>query len=187
MNDEKKFTFEEIFKQNERRIHYQLHRLHIYDPHKEFYQGGLCAMWNAYEKYQPDKGPMATYFNYMIRNRLIDKIRKETRDTKHTADAILEEKTVIDDGNHQRSKGNSYPIPNFSDPLMNDPNLWQNLKAELTENQWKWVYFFIIGDMSVKDIAIQENTTEEAVKSWGQQVRKKLKDADFRKRISWDV
>ncbi|MGG4181292.1 sigma-70 family RNA polymerase sigma factor [Virgibacillus pantothenticus] len=72
-------TFEEIVKQNERRIYYQLHKLNIRDPHQEFYQEGLVAMWNAYETYQPDKGPMATYFNYTIRNRLIDLIRKKGR------------------------------------------------------------------------------------------------------------
>ncbi|QKY70206.1 sigma-70 family RNA polymerase sigma factor [Lentibacillus sp. CBA3610] len=71
-------TFEEIFNQNERRIYYYIHRLNIQDPHQEFYQEGLVAMWNAYEKYRPEKGPMATYFNYIIRNRMIDLMRKET-------------------------------------------------------------------------------------------------------------
>ncbi|WP_234402366.1 sigma factor [Oceanobacillus damuensis] len=36
-------------------------------------------MWAAYKKYQPDKGPLATYFNYTIRNRLIDLLRKKSR------------------------------------------------------------------------------------------------------------
>jgi len=71
------FTFDEILKQNERRIHYYIHKLNIRDPHQEFYQEGLVAMWNAYEKYEPDKGQLSTYFNYSIRNRLIDLIRKE--------------------------------------------------------------------------------------------------------------
>ncbi|WP_235792214.1 hypothetical protein [Virgibacillus salidurans] len=34
-------------------------------------------MWNAYKQYDPDKGLMATYFNFMILNRLIDLLRKE--------------------------------------------------------------------------------------------------------------
>lgn len=64
-------TFEEIYEQNKRRIHYQIHRLNIQSPYEEFFQEGLCAMWHAYEKYNPDKGPMSTYFNYTIRNRLV--------------------------------------------------------------------------------------------------------------------
>ena len=67
--------FEEILKQNERRIYYHMHRLGI----RDFYAGGLFALWMAYKKYEPDKGPLATYFNFMIRNRLIDKIRQESR------------------------------------------------------------------------------------------------------------
>ncbi|WP_099159163.1 hypothetical protein [Virgibacillus ndiopensis] len=38
----------------------------------------------------------------------------------------------------------------------------------------------------MKDIATQENTTIDTVKSWEQQVRNKLKEADLPKRISWD-
>ncbi|GGB45487.1 hypothetical protein GCM10011409_23820 [Lentibacillus populi] len=42
-------------------------------------------------------------------------------------------------------------------------------------------------DMVVRDIAIQENTTVKAVKSWGKQVRVKLRDEEFRKRVGLDV
>ncbi|WP_188455686.1 sigma-70 family RNA polymerase sigma factor [Virgibacillus oceani] len=187
MNNKKTFTFEEIFNQNERRIHYQIHRLNINDPHKDFYQEGLCAMWNAYEKYEADKGPMATYFNYTIRNRLIDKIRKEKHDTKHAADSIVISEAEIDDGNHLKMNGNTYPIVGYSGLNGKDPYLWERLKSELTENQWKWVNLYIMHDMSVKAIADQEETTVDAVKSWGKQVRRKLKDSEFRKRISWNL
>lgn len=47
------FTFEEIFEQNKRRIHYHIHKLRIDDQHHEFYQEGLYVMWNAYQAYQP--------------------------------------------------------------------------------------------------------------------------------------
>ncbi|WP_343032895.1 sigma factor [Virgibacillus doumboii] len=50
--------------------------MNIQDPHQEYYQEGLVAMWNAYENYQPDNGPLSTYFNYIIRNRVIDLPRK---------------------------------------------------------------------------------------------------------------
>ncbi|MDY0395881.1 sigma-70 family RNA polymerase sigma factor [Virgibacillus halophilus] len=72
-------SFEEIYEQNKRRIYYQIHKMNISDPYHDFFQEGLCALWNAYETYNPDKGTMATYFNYTIRNRLIDKIRKDSR------------------------------------------------------------------------------------------------------------
>ncbi|WP_255695068.1 hypothetical protein [Virgibacillus salidurans] len=37
-------TLEDIFKQNEKRIHYHIHKLNIRDPHQEFYTEGLVAM-----------------------------------------------------------------------------------------------------------------------------------------------
>lgn len=68
--------FEEIVAQNKRRTYYQLQRLNLRDPHQEYFQEGLCALWSAYIKYEPDKGPMATYFNYAIRHHLLTHIRK---------------------------------------------------------------------------------------------------------------
>ncbi|WP_249869206.1 sigma-70 family RNA polymerase sigma factor [Oceanobacillus saliphilus] len=175
MKDKEEMQFEEIFKQNERRIYYQMQRLGIYDPSREFYMEGLYAMWIAYKKYEPDKGPLATYFNYTIRNRLIDLLRKKSR-TLQAEEKIREQsQTQLQDGNYIRKSHASYPIPNIPDILLDDPIQWRKIKSQLTENQWKWVNFYILGDISIKDIAIQENTTPEAVKSWGKQVRKKLK------------
>ncbi|MFD1363348.1 sigma-70 family RNA polymerase sigma factor [Lentibacillus salinarum] len=90
------------FEQNKQRIHYQIHKINIRDPHQEFFQEGLVALWNAYETYQPDKGPMATYFNYMVRNRLIDRMRRETRQREIEKEAIQEQKTQLTDGNYHR-------------------------------------------------------------------------------------
>ncbi|GAB4074293.1 hypothetical protein GCM10028778_17960 [Barrientosiimonas marina] len=171
-----KITFEEIFEQNKRRIHYQLHKMNIRDPHQEFFQEGLIAMWNAYEKYQPDKGPMATYFNYMIRNRLIDLMRKENRHTDLKDRAAHEFSTQLTDGNHRVSEGeNAQPLTNASSPEPNDPTLWNDLKSQLTDKQWKWVQYHIIDGMSMPEIAEQEGVSVESVKSWAKQVRKKLR------------
>lgn len=48
-------TFEEIFEQNKRRIRYHIHRLNIQDPPQECFQVGTNALWQVYEKYQPDR------------------------------------------------------------------------------------------------------------------------------------
>lgn len=188
MSDKKEQdTFEMICKQNERRIHFHIHKLNIRDPHQDFYQEGLFALWNAYENYQPDKGTMSTYFNYIIRNRLIDMVRKETRVQENNEQVISEHKIQLDDGNHLRGTENAYPIQGKSDITIKDNEMWQHMKAHLTQNQWKWVHFHIIIGMTLKEISIQENTTSEAVKSWGKQVKKKLRNDEFRKKIVWDL
>ncbi|HLR81019.1 MAG TPA: sigma-70 family RNA polymerase sigma factor [Bacillota bacterium] len=187
ITEQEGMTFEDVFKQNERRIHYHIHRLNLRDPHQEYFQEGLVALWKAYETYQPDQGPMSTYFNYQIRNRLIDLIRKQSRAEKIKAKLITHHTLHMENGNRRRRQENHYPIMNRTHPETTDKELWQHLQIHLTDKQWKWVNWFIIHDMSVKAIAHQENTTEDAVKSWGRQVRKKLRDETFRKKIRWEI
>ncbi|WP_449355170.1 sigma-70 family RNA polymerase sigma factor [Virgibacillus natechei] len=169
--------FEEIFKQNERRIHYHIHKLNIRDPHQEFYTEGLVAMWNAYEKYQPDKGPMATYFNYTIRNWMIDLMRKRNREQENAAGYMQKQQTQVDDGNYYRNGNFSYLVMKVaeSEGALYDAEFWQEVWGQLTDNQWKWVTYFVIEDMPVREIAEQEGVSVEAVKSWGKEVRRKLR------------
>ncbi|TRM12079.1 sigma-70 family RNA polymerase sigma factor [Lentibacillus cibarius] len=183
---DKKLTFEEIFQQNERRIHYQIHKMNIRDPHHDFFQEGLVALWNAFETYQPDKGPMATYFNYIIRNRLIDRMRHDTRQHEIHQQTVHEQHTQYTDGNYHRGTEGARPIAANHQLQLADSNLWKNLQSQLTDKQWKWVYYAIIQEMSYKTIAEQENTTVDAVKNWGRQVKKKLKDPHFRHMLSLD-
>ncbi|WP_318936965.1 sigma factor [Oceanobacillus halotolerans] len=93
-NQDLQMTFEDIVEQNERRIHYHIQQLKISDPDQEFFQEGLCAMWNAYRTYQPDKVPLATYLNYMIRYRLIDLIRLKAKEQCHHNLLIQQEATM---------------------------------------------------------------------------------------------
>ncbi|GAB3042154.1 sigma factor [Virgibacillus ainsalahensis] len=110
MMTKEKMTFEEIYKQNERRIYYQIHKLNISDPQQVFYAHGLVAMWNAYEKYESDKGPLATYFNYTIRNRMIDEIRKQTREKEKETLYLQEQEIHWSDGNYRQNENATYPV-----------------------------------------------------------------------------
>lgn len=157
MTENKYFTFEKIFKQNENRIHYQMQRLGISDPNGEFFSEGIVAMWTAYKKYEPERGPMSTYFNYMIRYRLLDLIRKKVQEKEKEHALFTEEIT-------------SSPLPE-----MVDEKQWEAVFSGLTRNQRKWVYYFITREMTLREIAEREGVSVEAVKSWGKQARKKLR------------
>lgn len=182
-----KVSFEEMYEENKRRIHYQIHKMNLSDPHQEFFQEGLCALWNAYETFNPDKGTMATYFNYTIRNRLIDKIRRDTRHQEKNQKFLEQKKMDYDDGNHKRQRETIQPLPDQTGIQITDEPFWKALQAHLTRNQWKWVDSYIIQDTPIKEIAEKENTSVEAVKSWGKQVRKKLRDEQFRNLIGLDI
>ncbi|MEW9676818.1 sigma-70 family RNA polymerase sigma factor [Lentibacillus sp. L22] len=177
-SNEKKTSFEEIFKQNERRIHYHIHRLHIQDPHNEFFVEGLYAMWCAYKKYKPDQGVMSTYFNFTIRNRLIDMLRKKKRENQHQETFVQHEKLKIDNGN--RDCKTNLPIPDTTGMEVQDGTFWEKIRGMLTDNQSKWVKYHVIEGLPLAEIAEQEGVTVDAVKSWGKTARKKLKSVGVR-------
>ncbi|WP_188455860.1 hypothetical protein [Virgibacillus oceani] len=86
-----KITFEEIRNQNKRRVQYHNYKLNVKDSYQERHQEGLVTMWNAYERYHPDNGLLATYFNYVIRKRMFDLTRqkKEQVYEQHNAEHKL--------------------------------------------------------------------------------------------------
>lgn len=177
--DKSEGAFEEIFEQNKRRIHYYIHRLNIQDPHQEYYQEGLVAMWNAYEKYDPDKGPMATYFNYTIRNRMIDLMRKQNQESAKVERFAHEHRTQIEDGNYHRSRGSSYPIAKKDDSIPAfGAEIWNKVRRELSDNQWKWVMGAVVEGLKAREIAEREGVTVEAVKSWAKTAKEKLRKID---------
>src|SRR5699024_8238345 len=118
---------------------------------------------------------------YRIRFRLIDLLRKKIRHEEVMEQAIQEEIPAIDDGNRHRTSG----IPLVSSkglPLANDA-FWTEVKKHLSDKQWKWVKYFIIADLTIKEITEIENVSAAAVKSWGREARRKLRDEDVRKRL----
>ncbi len=178
--------FEPFFKANERRIHFQIHRLGIsanwYD---EFYSEGVIALWQAYKDFDATRGTnIGTFINFRIRYRLVDLLRKKLRDEEVMAEVINEKVIEIDTGNRHVRTG--MPIVNMNgvDGAGNHNDaFWREVRRHLSEKQWKWVVYFIIADLSVKEIMELEGVTADAVKGWGKAVRSKLRKEEVRKRL----
>jgi RNA polymerase sigma factor (sigma-70 family) len=173
MKQNEERSFEEVFKQNEKRIYFHMQRLGIYDTHREFYLEGLYAMWMAYKKYEPDKGPLSTFFNYNIRNQLIDMLRKKARDQYKDQMFINNGKHLVDHGNRSGHRKN--PVIETSGIQVKDTKIWEEVKAALTENQWNWVYYHVVLEMRYKEIGALKGVSTDAVKSWGREARRKLR------------
>ena len=165
--------FEDFFQGNERRIHFQIHRLRI--PHNlydEFYTEGIVALWQAYQDVDQAKGNIGTFLNYRIRYRLIDLIRKKQRETELDEKFFQHRVTEMTDGTRHRDSNT--PLLNTPNLPVTDDTLWQHIQEQLTANQWKWIRYFIIADLSLKEIMEIENVSADAVKGWGRAARKKL-------------
>jgi|SRR5690625_2973819 len=179
---EGKQSFDIVFHQHKKRIYYYLHQLNIpYKLHDEFYAEGLIALWEAYEQYDPSKGNLTTYLNYRIRFKMIDLIRKKER-KKQAHESYLEaQKQILMTGN--RDRGANFPLLDYTDSIdIRDEQFWQYIRNQLTDRQWKWVYYYVILGYSLREIAERENVTIEAVKGWAKMTRKKLKQDEVLKK-----
>jgi len=174
--------FEAFLKMHERRIHFQIHRLGIHSNwYDEFYTEGIVALWKAYQTFDKEKGNLGTYMNFRIRYALIDHIRKKKREENHRENILQHGITQMTNGTRNRNSDTELiHIPNI--PL-HDTSFWESIQGKLTANQWKWVKYFIIADLSIQEIMEIEDVTADAVKGWGRTVRKKLKTEPFKAAI----
>lgn len=172
-------TFDQIYEQNKRRIYYHIHQLRIQDPHQDYFQEGLTSLWEAYKTYQPHKGPMSTYFNYIIRNRLIDLLRKQTRYHSSLNDYL----STYPHATIHHNQANLDPT-NY---ILSD-NTLLNIKLEcnLTNKQWDWLYYCGLHGMTIEELAAKKQTTTDAVKSWAREARKKLRTEKIKELILED-
>lgn len=168
--------------QHERRIHFYMHRLHIQKEHyDDFYAEGMIALWKGLEDYDESRGEIGTFLNHRIRFRLIDLQRKNILDIQKNNEAM-------DIHKHEKDPGNTVGTTNqmlicIKGVQLKDEHFWSDLQNRLSENQWKWIRYFVIDGLSIKEIMKLENVSEGAVKSWGREVRKKLRTEEFQRKI----
>lgn len=174
--------FDAFFKANERRIHYQIHRLGIRSEwYDEFYSEGILALWRAYEEYDKVKGDVGTFINFRIRYRLLDLLRRKLREKEREEQIMHEEAIRQLDGNTKKASGT--PLVAMNGIEVKDDAFWKEVRRHLTEKQWKWVQYFIIAELSIKEIMEIEGVSADAVKGWGKEVRRKLKNEQLKKKL----
>src|SRR5690625_2505243 len=151
------------------------------DLYEDFYAEGILALWQAYKRYDEEKGEIGTFINYQIRFRLIDLIRKKARHQEILELAIHEAIVQIDDGNRYSETG--LPIVENCGIVLENEAFWKEVRERLTSKQWKWVHYFIIANLSIKEIMEIESVSADAVKSWAREVRRKLREEGVREKL----
>ncbi|WP_010647999.1 hypothetical protein [Oceanobacillus massiliensis] len=153
--------FYDIVEENERRIHYQIHKLGIYDMYSHYIRfdyNSLEADCNTYYIFQPDQGILPTYFNHIIRNRLFDLLQLEP--TKLQYDKIIL---------HEEAGTSSYTYG----PI--DPSMLQRSKSVQTSIHFKWFYQYVQQNLPIKEIAELEGVPVENIKYWGNEAKRELR------------
>ncbi|MFL8939034.1 sigma-70 family RNA polymerase sigma factor [Rossellomorea oryzaecorticis] len=154
-------SFDTVQKQYENMIHKIIYSLNIYRNKEEFYQTGLIALWEAYEKFDTEKGAFPAFAFSYIKGR------------------IMTEMTTY----HRHADRNVYQKEEFWEQIQDDCKEDYFPKEQilsyctnLTENQKKWVIYTFLHMLTIQEIATLENVSTSAVKKWRYGAKAKILD-----------
>ncbi|MFO1444365.1 sigma-70 family RNA polymerase sigma factor [Bacillus sp. Bva_UNVM-123] len=153
-------SFEQLVKQYENMIHKIMHTLHIYKNQEEFFQLGLIALWEANERFDPEKGIFSNFAYSYIKGRFMSEMTKNNKDKERIVYKTEEFWNVIED-------------PSIEQPF--EVKFLLSYCEALTDKQTKWVLYTCIDDLSVAEIAGKEGVSISAVKAWRKGAKDKLK------------
>ncbi|KHF38453.1 sigma-70 family RNA polymerase sigma factor [Halalkalibacter okhensis] len=154
-------SFEEVLKNYEPAIKKQLISLRIYKDHDEFYQIGRLALWDAYRKFNPEKGTFSTYAISYIRGRMLVSLRKERKYSDHHSYAGDEQLEAV------VSQHETTPL---------EIELLEPYLTNLSERERLWVKESIIKQKKTAEIASQFNVSTPTVRSWKKTALTKLRN-----------
>src|SRR5699024_9571148 len=100
--------------------------------------------------------------------------RKKKREEENEEAFMQHSNTEMTNG--ARHRHSNTPLVEIPDIPVSDAALWHNIRQRLTTNQWKWVYYFIIADLSIKEIMEVWKITVDDVKGWGRTGKEKVRN-----------
>ncbi|WP_338751783.1 sigma-70 family RNA polymerase sigma factor [Bacillus sp. FJAT-52991] len=153
-------NFENVYHQFLPIIHHIMKSLHIYKDQDEFQQIGQVALWEAYEKYDQDKGAFSSIAYSYIKGRMMDALKKSKQREQrvvYTNQLFWEEK----------------PDEQSDKPFELDILL--TYAIHLTHREKVWLIRTFYQDMTITEIAQCENVSPSTVKKWRKQAMNKLK------------
>ncbi|MCM3117734.1 sigma-70 family RNA polymerase sigma factor [Neobacillus sp. MER 74] len=153
-------SFEQLVDQYQPMLHKIINSLHLYKNHDEFYQHSLIALWEASQRFDPNKGSFTNYAYTYIKGCLLMELKKAHQDHERNVHPGEEFWDLVEDSHSD-------------DPLQKETLL--TYCETLTPNQQKWLLYTVRDQLSIKEIAELENVSPSAVKSWRSGAREKLK------------
>ncbi|WP_433959370.1 sigma-70 family RNA polymerase sigma factor [Cytobacillus horneckiae] len=154
-------SFEQLAKQYERMIYKIMRTLHIYQQEEEFFQIGLIALWEAWCKFDGDRGkPFISYAYAYVRGTLLNEL---TRMSKY------EQRNVCLKEEFWKQ---FEEVACISYDEVSALAYWQSF---LTDKQKKWMLYTCLYGFSIREISALENVSVSAVKQWREGARRRLK------------
>ncbi|CAM3572184.1 hypothetical protein GCM10009865_09690 [Aeromicrobium ponti] len=158
-------SFKQIAAQYEPMIHKIMNNLNIYKNKDEFFQLGLISLWEAWKKFDSEKGKFVTYAFSYVKGKMLKEL---TIQTSYDQQCVYPEEEFW----------GLIEAPHGSEPIPIN-NLF-SICSTLTANQKKWVIYTFQFEISVQEIAAKEKVSLSAVKAWRHGAREKLKAYNFK-------
>ncbi|GGH88430.1 DNA-directed RNA polymerase [Pullulanibacillus pueri] len=150
-------AFEDIAQQFEPLIRKYLLELHLLADYQEMHQVGLIALWEAWRKYQPEKGPFPAFAQAVVRGRLLTEIKKQKQFSDH----------------HTFQENLPEPPIAPKDGVLNIEALLK--LSVLSERERLWLHEAIFLEKKTKIIADEQAVSVNTIRSWKKAVLKKLR------------
>ncbi|MED1603623.1 sigma-70 family RNA polymerase sigma factor [Alkalihalophilus marmarensis] len=157
--------FEDILNQYEPLIKGQLKKLNLYRNHDHFYQIGVCALWEAYKKFEEGKGSFSAFALHTVRGHMLMELRRER---------IYDERFMLVD--QQESKELALPAATPDRLFAEDPlSELASYIGLLSERERLWVQEAIVYEKKLGQIALEQQVSKNTVATWRKTALKKLR------------
>lgn len=149
--------FEEVAAQYAPMISAMIRKLHIYRDYDTYRQIGNIALWQAWRRFEDEKGNFTPFAYRSIRGAMLDELKRETRkndQATHMSNVKMESGEAISEG-----------LPDWLDvSMLNDHEKWL-LEA------------LYVNGRRLTDLAVSEKISLAGMKKRRERLLKKLREA----------
>lgn len=152
-------SIEEILLQFEPMVKKQILSLQVFKGQEEFYQIGLIGLWEAYQRFDPEKGPFPAFAQKTVRGRMLQHMKELARfEQRYTvvSDEVLE--FIEDTGSG----------------VLLEREIILSYCDGLSERQLAWVNHAIIENKKLREISKIEGVPANHIKSWRREALRKM-------------
>lgn len=149
-------TFEEVLNKYTPMIHHIINSLNIYKDKDRYFHEATIILWETLQTTDHRKGSFTSYAYSSIRGKLLNHLKKEMK--------WVETHAFVEHFPEQPSEISYCELEQL-----------EKYTRLLTEKQKIWLIEFIGNGKKLEEIAMQEEVSISAVKSWRGEALKKLK------------
>jgi len=134
-----------------------IRKLHIYREYDTFRQVGNIALWQAWQRFEDEKGHFTPFAYRSIQGAMLDELKRETRRNDQ----------VTHKGSNAQEEGREEMVENLPD--------WLEVNNLSGQEKWLLEALFVKG-CSLSELAVAENISLAGMKKRRERLLKKVKD-----------